>query len=152
MIEKVSGEPWTRKQIGSQAAIEEYKKKFADGASFAVYKLIELGFVTGRFGGWLEQNEKIWNDQLDLPKQNFEEVVKDALGKIKEVFEAHTPAPSIHSLLEHCINIESNRDSIFHIIAIFQSECISINASKVFRNLQYGLSGHSSSRHSVADA
>ena len=82
-IQRISGEEWTIKKVDSHKAIEENKQKVADGDVFAIYKLIELGFVTGRYGAWLEEKEKIWNETLDLPKEDFEDVVKRGLGKMK---------------------------------------------------------------------
>ena len=82
-IEKVSGVSWTRKQVDSVAAVQEYQTKVAEGNGMAVYKLIELGFVSGRYGAWLEESEKLWNDQLGLPKADLEDVVREAVGKMK---------------------------------------------------------------------
>jgi hypothetical protein len=83
MIEKVSGASWTRKQVDSAVAIEEYQHKLAGGDHMAIYKLIEFGFVTGRYGTWLEESEKLWNDRLGLPKTNIEDVVRDAVEKMR---------------------------------------------------------------------
>ena len=83
MIEKVSGERWTVNREDSERALVEAKARVEAGDLFAVYKLIELGFVTGRYGGWLEEKEEIWNERLGLPKANLEGVVRDALEKMQ---------------------------------------------------------------------
>lgn len=83
MIEKVSGEKWTIQFVDSEKAIAEAKKRVEEGEHMAVYKLIEFGFVTGRYGGWLEKDEELWNETLKLPKVDAEDVVRDALAKMK---------------------------------------------------------------------
>ncbi len=82
-IERISGEKWTLKTIESYNAIEENKKQVAEGDHFAVYRLVSLGAVTGRYGGWLEEKEKIWNEELGLPKEEFEDVVTRGLERMK---------------------------------------------------------------------
>jgi hypothetical protein len=82
-IEKVSGVSWTRKNVDSIAAVEEYKRKVDEGDIMSIYKLVELGFVAGRYGAWLEENERLWNEQLGLPKAQIDEVVKCAVEKMK---------------------------------------------------------------------
>ena len=82
-IEKVSGMSWTRKSIDSIAATEDYNRKVDEGDIMSIYKLVELGFVGGGYGAWLEENERLWNEQLRLPKARIEEVVKNSLEKMK---------------------------------------------------------------------
>ena len=82
-IEKVSGVSWTRKSIDSIAATEEDKRKVDEDDIMSIYKLVELGFVGSGYGAWLEENERLWNEQLGLPKAQIEEVVTSALEKIK---------------------------------------------------------------------
>lgn len=82
-IERISGEKWTINKVDSYKAIEEYKTQVAEGDHFAVYRLIELGATTGRYGGWFEEKEKIWNEELGIPKQEFEDVVRKGLEKLK---------------------------------------------------------------------
>ena len=81
-IEKVSGKSWTRDTIDSATAIKEYQQRIAKADYSVVGKLISLGFVTGRFGGWFEENEKLWNDEFGLPKASIEDVVRDAVEKM----------------------------------------------------------------------
>lgn len=78
-LERVTGDEWTIKSYDSLQAVEEYQTRYAAGDHAAVYKLIELGLVTGRYGGWLEENEMLWNDVLDLPPAELDEVVRHAL-------------------------------------------------------------------------
>lgn len=51
VLERVEGKQWTRKSVDSVQVIEEYKKRYAEGEHLAVYKLIEMGFATGKYGG-----------------------------------------------------------------------------------------------------
>ena len=41
---------------------------------FAVYKLIETGFVTGAYGGYLEADGLLDNELLGLPPRTLDEV------------------------------------------------------------------------------
>ena len=84
VIAQVSGEKWTVKSFDFREATKDYQKRFEEGDPMAVYKLIEIGFVTGRYGGWLEENEELWNRTLGLPKAKIEDVVFDALEKMKQ--------------------------------------------------------------------
>ena len=78
-LERVGGQEWMRESVDSGQAAEEYQKRYQEGEHAAVYKLIELGFVTGRYGGHLENEEKIWNEVLGLPAAELDEVVRVAL-------------------------------------------------------------------------
>ncbi|RSL92258.1 hypothetical protein CEP52_013921 [Fusarium oligoseptatum] len=62
---------------------EEKQAAVASGDPYAVYALIETGFVTGKFGGHLEKEGQIMNELLGLPKKSLDEVVKAALEAIE---------------------------------------------------------------------
>ncbi|KAF4345184.1 2`-hydroxyisoflavone reductase [Fusarium beomiforme] len=78
-IERVSGQKFTVEKIDSEKFIKEKQAAVAAGDAYAIYALIETGFVTGRFGGHLEKEGEIMNDLLGLPKQEVEDVVRAAL-------------------------------------------------------------------------
>jgi hypothetical protein len=83
-IERLSGERFTVEKVNTDELIKEKQAAVASGDSYAVYSLIETGFVTGRFGGHLEKEGQIMNDVLGLPKKNLDEVVKAALKAVSE--------------------------------------------------------------------
>jgi nucleoside-diphosphate-sugar epimerase len=83
-IERVSGEKFTVEKVDSEKLIKEKQAAVAAGDHYAIYALIETGFVTGRFGGHLEKEGEIMNDLLGLPRQDFEEVVRVALKAVEE--------------------------------------------------------------------
>ncbi|KAK3117409.1 hypothetical protein LTR53_001248 [Teratosphaeriaceae sp. CCFEE 6253] len=81
-FEKISGEPWTRQLVHYQTALDEANEKLKAGDPYAVYKQIEIGFASGRYGAWLEEKEKIWNEDLGLPKQDKDDVLRKALKSV----------------------------------------------------------------------
>ncbi|KAF9776891.1 hypothetical protein IL306_004861 [Fusarium sp. DS 682] len=83
-IEHVSGQKFTVEKVDSEKLIKEKQAAVAAGDPYAIYALIETGFVTGRFGGHLEKEGKIKNDLLGLPKKELEEVVRVALKAAEE--------------------------------------------------------------------
>lgn len=82
-IERISGQQWTVKSVASETIIAREKHNFDAGNNMAVYKLIEMGFVTGKYGGWLEEKEKIWNGVLKLPRNTLDDVVSEALKSVE---------------------------------------------------------------------
>ncbi|KFA70652.1 hypothetical protein S40285_08404 [Stachybotrys chlorohalonatus IBT 40285] len=83
-IERISGEKLAIERINSDDLIKEKQAEVVNGDSYAIYDLIETGFVTGRFGGHLEKEFEILNDLLELPKKSLDEVVKAALEAVYE--------------------------------------------------------------------
>ncbi|RGP73166.1 hypothetical protein FLONG3_6482 [Fusarium longipes] len=81
-IERVSGETFTVERVNSAQFIEEKQAAVEAGDAYAIYSLIETGFVTGRFGGHLEKEGEIMNEVLGLPKKDLDEVVKAALKAV----------------------------------------------------------------------
>lgn len=81
-LERVGGGEWRKKSYDPSRKIEEFQAKYAAGDHLAVYKLIEIGFVSGQYGGWLEENETLWNQKLDLPPAELDDVVKHALDSM----------------------------------------------------------------------
>ncbi|RFN49906.1 hypothetical protein FIE12Z_5805 [Fusarium flagelliforme] len=83
-IERLSGEKFTVEEVNTDQLIKEKQAAVTAGDPYAIYSLIETGFVTGRFGGHLEKEGKIMNEDLGLPKKNFDEVVKAALKAVSQ--------------------------------------------------------------------
>lgn len=81
--ERLTGEKFETEFINSESFILEKKAAAAAGDGGATYALIETGFVTGKYGGHLEEEGEIMNDPLGLPKQSFDEVVKAAVEEVK---------------------------------------------------------------------
>ncbi|KAF2968992.1 hypothetical protein GQX73_g4561 [Xylaria multiplex] len=78
-IERIQGVKYRTESINSDKFIEEKKEVERQGDESATLALIETGFVTGKFGGHLEKEGVIMNEQLGLPKRTLDEVVADAL-------------------------------------------------------------------------
>ena len=83
-IESLSGEKWTTETVSSGAVIKDAKERLAGGDVFAVYKLVEAGFVTGAYGGYLEADGPLDNDLLGLPPRTLDEVVKGSLESFNQ--------------------------------------------------------------------
>jgi nucleoside-diphosphate-sugar epimerase len=80
-IERISGEKWTFSSVDSAQMIPEYQKRFAEGDIMAVYKLIEIGFVSGKFSGYFEkEGYPLANKSLGLPDATLDEVVTAGLA------------------------------------------------------------------------
>ncbi|KAF2461303.1 NmrA-like family protein [Lineolata rhizophorae] len=82
---QAQGEKWTRETVNSEEYIRDAKKRYDHGDMKAVYDLIETGFVTGKYGGHLEAENKLDNELLGLPKNSFEDVVKEGLIAMKVI-------------------------------------------------------------------
>lgn len=78
-IERQMGERWVTEKVDSYALIEEKQAAEAGGDQAASFALIETAFVTGRFGGHLEEHGEVWNRKLGLPEKSLAEVVSAAL-------------------------------------------------------------------------
>ena len=77
--EIIQGVKYATETIDSEALIKEKQEAVRDGDNLATLALIETGFVTGRFGGHLEQEGDIMNTKLGLPKKTLDEVVAKSL-------------------------------------------------------------------------
>ncbi|KAF3020165.1 hypothetical protein E8E14_009809 [Neopestalotiopsis sp. 37M] len=78
-IERIQGVKYATETIDSYALINEKQREVEGGSDLATFALIETGFVTGRYGGHLEEEGKVMNEQLRLPKKTLDEVVRGAL-------------------------------------------------------------------------
>ncbi|KAH6962708.1 hypothetical protein HG530_006421 [Fusarium avenaceum] len=81
-IERVGGQKLAVEKVDSYQLIKEKQAEVAAGDPYAIYSLIETGFVTGRFGGHLEKEGTIMNEVLGLPKKNLDDVVREALKAV----------------------------------------------------------------------
>ncbi|CAJ0555022.1 Ff.00g135350.m01.CDS01 [Fusarium sp. VM40] len=82
-IERVGGQKLVVENVDSHQLIKEKQAEVVAGDPYAIYSLIETGFVTGRFGGHLEKEGTIMNEVLGLPKKNLDDVVREALKAVK---------------------------------------------------------------------
>ncbi|KAI7779469.1 hypothetical protein LA080_000849 [Diaporthe eres] len=82
-IERSTGEKFETESVDSESSILEKQAAAVAGDGEATYALIETGFVTGKYGGHLEEEGEIMNDLLELPKRSFDEVVKAAVEAVK---------------------------------------------------------------------
>ncbi|KAF7534133.1 hypothetical protein G7054_g6477 [Neopestalotiopsis clavispora] len=81
-IERIQGVKYATETIDSYALISEKQREVKGGSDLATFALIETGFVTGRYGGHLEEEGKVMNEQLRLPKKTLDEVVRGALTSL----------------------------------------------------------------------
>ncbi|KAG6363936.1 hypothetical protein INS49_009039 [Diaporthe citri] len=82
-VERFTGEKFETEFIDSESFILEKQAAALAGDGGAAYALIETGFVTGKYGGYLEDEGEIMNDLLELPRRSFAEVVKAAVKAVK---------------------------------------------------------------------
>lgn len=82
-VERSTGEKFETEFIDSESFILEKQAAAMAGGGGATYALIETGFVTGKYGGYLEEEGEIMNDLLELPKRSFDEVVKAAVEEVE---------------------------------------------------------------------
>lgn len=78
-IERYTGENFDTEVLDSASFVREKQAAAAVGDGRATYSLIETGFVTGMYGGHLENEGEIKNNLLELPKRSIDEVVKAAV-------------------------------------------------------------------------
>lgn len=81
-IERIQGVRYTVESVDSYDLIEEKQAAVQNGDQLAVFALVETGFVTGRFGGHLEKEGNVMNEQLGLPEKTLDEVVSKALKSV----------------------------------------------------------------------
>ncbi|KAI9163705.1 Phenylcoumaran benzylic ether reductase TP7 [Paramyrothecium foliicola] len=82
-LERLGGEKLTTETIDSAEFIKQKQAAVEAGDVYATFDLIETGFVTGRYGGHLEEEGEVMNDLLELPKKSLDEVVKAALDAVR---------------------------------------------------------------------
>ncbi|KPM45165.1 hypothetical protein AK830_g1410 [Neonectria ditissima] len=84
-IERIGGERFATKMINSVEYVKEKQAAVAAGDPYAMYDLIETGFVTGKYSSHLEKEGEIMNGLLGLPSNSTDEVVKAALEAAKNL-------------------------------------------------------------------
>ncbi|KAF7549914.1 hypothetical protein G7Z17_g6073 [Cylindrodendrum hubeiense] len=82
-LERISGDKFTVEKINSAEVIKEKQAAVASGDPYAIYTLIEAGFVVGKYGSHLEKEGEIMNELLGLPRKSIDEVVGAALEAVK---------------------------------------------------------------------
>ncbi|KAH8782695.1 hypothetical protein F5883DRAFT_625320 [Diaporthe sp. PMI_573] len=82
-VERCTGEKFKTELIDSESFTREKQSAAAAGDGGATYSLIETGFVTGKYGGYLEKEGEIMNELLGLPKRSLDEVVKAAVEAVE---------------------------------------------------------------------
>jgi nucleoside-diphosphate-sugar epimerase len=82
-VERYTGEKFKTELIDSESFTREKQSAAAAGDGGATYSLIETGFVTGKYGGYLEKEGEIMNELLGLPKRSLDEVVKAAVEAVE---------------------------------------------------------------------
>ncbi|KAF2737395.1 NAD(P)-binding protein [Polyplosphaeria fusca] len=79
-LEKQTGEKWNVERKESKPVMEESRRQFDAGDFNAVYPLIALSFVGDiEVGHNFPKEQKIWNEQLGLPAESFDGVIKEAI-------------------------------------------------------------------------
>src|SRR5262245_27831513 len=79
-LEEQIGEKFSIEEKQSGPVIKELKQRFQAGDFNATYPLLALSFVADVDVGYdFEKEQVVWNDKLELPSQNLEEVVKEAI-------------------------------------------------------------------------
>jgi hypothetical protein len=76
-MENISG--WASEMMNPEEGIREMKQWCVEGDMLAVYTLIEIGFVTGKYGGHLEKNGPPQNELLGFPERTLDEIVRSGL-------------------------------------------------------------------------
>lgn len=69
-------------RVDSGKLAEEKVADLEVGIQFAQYPLINIGFMTGTYGGFLKKEGKIMNERLGLQKTTLEKVVAAGLARI----------------------------------------------------------------------
>ncbi|KAH6897368.1 hypothetical protein B0T10DRAFT_544701 [Thelonectria olida] len=82
-IERISGEKFATEKINTAEFIKEKQAAVEAGDPYAVYSLIETGFVAGTYGGHVEKEGEVMNEVLGLPQKTLDEVVKAALEAVR---------------------------------------------------------------------
>jgi nucleoside-diphosphate-sugar epimerase len=81
-IERIQDVKYKTETVDSEKLIKEKQEAVQQGDAFAIFPLIETGFVTGRFGSHLEKEGVIMNEKLGLPRRTLDEAVTDGLKSL----------------------------------------------------------------------
>lgn len=78
--EKITGTKWTVENRSVEKLLEDGRARFQKGDHSAIPNLIQAMIFNPRENLGDAPQEGLWNDKLDLPKEDFESSVRDALG------------------------------------------------------------------------
>jgi len=79
-LERQTGKKFAIEHKESAPAIKELREKFDAGEFYATFPLLALSFVADVDVGYgFEKEQKIWNKDLGLPKQELDQLVKEAI-------------------------------------------------------------------------
>ncbi|KAB5522111.1 hypothetical protein GE09DRAFT_500858 [Coniochaeta sp. 2T2.1] len=81
-VERQTGSKFEVKRVDSRKLIEEKVAEYKAGNQYAQYVLINVGFMTGRYGGLLEKEGEILNEKLGLKNSTLEREVADGLARL----------------------------------------------------------------------
>lgn len=81
-VEKQTGETFQVSHVDSFKLAEEKTAEFKAGNPYAQYQLINIGFMTGRYGGFHEEEGEILNEKLGLKRSSLEEEVAAGLARL----------------------------------------------------------------------
>lgn len=81
-VERQTGEKFEVTELDSRKLAEEKKKEFEGGDVYAQYPLINIGFMTGRYGGWFEKEGEVMSGVLGLKPGTLEEEVREGLARL----------------------------------------------------------------------
>ncbi|KAK0629564.1 hypothetical protein B0T17DRAFT_190116 [Bombardia bombarda] len=80
---QVGGEKFEVDVFDSLKRAAEKKEEVREGSVQAVYDLVNIGFMTGRYGGFFEKEGEILNEVLGLERTTLEEEVADGLRRLQ---------------------------------------------------------------------
>ncbi|OIW34238.1 NAD(P)-binding protein [Coniochaeta ligniaria NRRL 30616] len=83
-VERQTGEKFEVSQVDSRKLAEAKTAEFKSGNRFAQYSLINIGFMTGRYGGFLEKEGDSLNERLGLKKATLAEEVAAGLARLSK--------------------------------------------------------------------
>ncbi|RAL07131.1 aromatic alcohol reductase [Aspergillus homomorphus CBS 101889] len=81
-IERLTGEQWQRKSIQTKELIPTLQAAWEQGDASAGYGLINIGFTQGKYSGHFEPVHPVRNQELGLPANGLEDVIREALAEV----------------------------------------------------------------------
>jgi nucleoside-diphosphate-sugar epimerase len=81
-VERQTGEKFEVSRVDSRKLVKEKKAEFEAGNKFAQYPLINIAFMTGRYGGFFEKEGEILTEKLGLKKATLADEVAAGLARL----------------------------------------------------------------------
>jgi nucleoside-diphosphate-sugar epimerase len=81
-VERQTGVKFEVRRVDSKKLAEEKRAEVKAGNKWAEFALVNIGFMTGRYGGFLEKEGEIMNEKLGLKKATLAEEVADGLARL----------------------------------------------------------------------